>query len=318
MQKFLFTVGQGSVHKRLDLYLSEQSLPLTRSQIKKLIDSSQVTVNHFQEKPSYRVTQGDIVEVQLEPPREPTVAAEAIPLDILFEDDDIIVLNKASGMVVHPAAGNYSGTLVNALLYHYNFLSGIGGVQRPGIVHRLDKGTSGVMVVAKNDHSHQNLSRQFKQRSVKKIYSALVYGEVKQDEGTIEHEIGRHLTDRKKMSTSTHRGREAVTHWKVNKRYHSLSLLEVYIRTGRTHQIRVHLATFNHPVVGDKLYGGKRADAVLKDERVKQLIKSLNRPFLHAHLLGLYHPRTQDYRQYRAPLPAELSEILSLLEDETC
>jgi len=318
MQKIFFTVDCTSAQKRLDLFLSQQTLPLTRSQIKRLIDAQLVKVNHLSAKASCRVKRGDVIEVDLQEPKEPQIEPENIPLDILFEDDSIIVVNKPAGMVVHPAAGNYSGTLINAILFHCSFLSGVGGILRPGIVHRLDKGTSGVLVVAKNDNAHQSLSRQFKNRTVKKIYNALVYHYIKEDEGTIELEIGRHYSDRKKMSTRTKKGRVAVTQWKVLQRYKNFSLLEIGIKTGRTHQIRVHLSSSHHSVVGDSVYGSTRGLSQIKSESIKKRLHNLTRPFLHAYLLGFHHPKDNRYQEFIAPLPEDLNEILTLLESEKC
>lgn len=318
MHTYTFTVNLKSAKKRLDLFLSEQALPLTRSRIKKLIDTHQVTLNKTLVKAARRVNEGDVVEVQVPEPQEPEVEAQDIPLDILYEDEWIIVVNKPAGMVVHPAAGNYSGTLVNALLMHCSFLRGVGGVMRPGVVHRLDKGTSGVMVVAKNDRAQQVLSQQFKNHSVKKIYRALVYGQMREDEGTIETEIGRHCKDRKKMSIHTRRGRSALTQWKVLRRYGEISLLEISIHTGRTHQIRVHLSSLHHPVVGDSLYGSRKMVSQIRNKVIREKLGSLSRPFLHASLLGFHHPHDSQYREFNAPLPQELSETLTVLEGETC
>jgi 23S rRNA pseudouridine1911/1915/1917 synthase len=318
VQKYIYTVGQHNSRERLDLFLSEQTLPLTRSQIKKLIDTQHVTVNQVLAKASCRIKKGDLIEVHLQEPRKPSVEPENIPLEILFEDDHIVVVNKPAGMVVHPAAGNYSGTLVNALLFHCSFLSGVGGILRPGIVHRLDKGTSGVLLVAKNDIAHQSLSNQFKSRSVKKIYLALVSRQMEEDEGKIETEIGRHCSDRKKMSTHTRKGRSAVTRWKVLKKYKNYSLLEVRIQTGRTHQIRVHLSSLHHPIIGDNVYGGKKCLSNLKDVVIKNKLNSLQRPFLHAHLLGFQHPQNNQYQEFIANLPEELNEILTVIESEKC
>lgn len=318
MQKYFYTVNYNGAEKRLDLFLSEQNLPITRSQIKKLIDDKQVKVNYFSARASRRVKKGDLVELDLPEPKKPEIEPSDIPIDILFEDDHIIVVNKPAGMVVHPAAGNYSETLVNALLFHCSFLSAIGGVLRPGIVHRLDKGTSGVMVVAKNDIAHQNLSSQFKNRSVKKVYRALVYRQMEDDEGIIDLEIGRHYKDRKKMSTLTRKGKLAVTHWKVIQQYENFSLLEISIRTGRTHQIRVHLSSCHHSIVGDSVYGSKKGLSQIKIDVLRKRLGTLPRPFLHAYMLGFHHPQDNSYREFIAPLPDELNEILTILESEKC
>ena len=318
MQKYSYTVDLSSCKKRLDLFLSEQNLPLTRSQIKRLIEDRLVTINCVSAKPSCRVKKGDVIELNLQEPKKPNLEPENIPIDILYEDDSIVVVNKTAGMVVHPAAGNYSGTLVNALLYHCSFLSGVGGVLRPGIVHRLDKGTSGVVVAAKNDNAHQSLSRQFKNRKVKKIYRTLVRGQMETKKGIIDVEIGRHYADRKKMSTRTKKGRVAVTHWKILKRYNDFSLLEIEIKTGRTHQIRVHLSSSYHPIVGDTVYGSKKGLPQINNDTLIKRLRSLSRPFLHAYLLGLQHPKDNGYHEFIAPLPEELKEIITLFESEKC
>lgn len=316
MKKQRYAVDHRGSKKRVDLFLAEKMVSLTRSQIKRLISSHLVTVNQLPVKVSCRLKECDVVELSLPPPQAVSLEPEPIPLDIVYEDDAILVVNKPAGMVVHPAAGNVRGTLVHALLAHCSFLRGIGGIQRPGIVHRLDKGTSGLMVVAKSDGAHQNLSQQFKGRAVKKIYQTLVFGCVEKDEGSIALEIGRHCADRKKMSTYTRKGRTALTCWKVRKRYRACSLLEVSIKTGRTHQIRVHLSAIQHPVVGDSLYGSRKYLARLDDETVRLAISHLQRPFLHACLLGFCHPSTGIYHEHRAVLPEELQGILTLLEKE--
>jgi len=318
MREVLYTINHQHAGKRLDIFLSEHTIHLTRSQIKKLINENLVQVNTVPARPSQRVKKGDVVAVHLQEPRKAEIEAENIPLDSIYEDEHIVVVNKPAGMVVHPAVGNYSGTLVNALLFHCSFLSGVGGVLRPGIVHRLDKGTSGVLVVAKNDSAHQSLSLQFKNRSVRKVYSALVYGKMEKDEGTIAQNIGRHFSDRKRMSTTTRKGRAAVTHWKVIAHCDSLSLLEVSIQTGRTHQIRVHFSSLNHPVVGDAVYSRKRAGLLIQNELLAKKIDSLKRPFLHARVLGFYHPHDNSYREFTAPLPHELQDIVSIIEKAQC
>ncbi len=318
MKRFNYLVDSPDVQKRLDVYLAEKNSSLSRSHIKKLIDSGSVTVNSHAVKVSCRLREGDVIDVLLDPPRELQVEAQDLPLDILYEDDFIIVVNKPAGMVVHPAAGNYSGTLVNALLYHCSFIQGVGGVLRPGIVHRLDKGTSGVLVVAKNDSAHLNLSRQFKNRTVKKSYTALVFGHLNEDEGQIELEIGRHRQDRKKMSTHTTRGRSACTRWVVKRRYTSFSLLDVSIKTGRTHQIRVHLSSLQHPIVGDSVYGNKKRLSQIPHQAIRARCSALKRPFLHARRLGFNHPSTDVYHEFEAPLPAELLDILTMIKREEC
>lgn len=318
MKRLNYLVDSPDAQKRLDVYLTEKNSSLTRSHIKKLIDCHLVTVNSQSVKVSCRLRAGDVIDVVLEKPRELQVEAQELPLDILYDDDFIIVVNKPAGMVVHPAAGNYSGTLVNALLYHCSFIQGVGGVLRPGIVHRLDKGTSGVLVVAKNDSAHLSLSRQFKNRTVEKSYTALVFGQLNEDEGQIELEIGRHRQDRKKMSTRTNRGRSAFTQWLVKRRYTSFSLLDVSIKTGRTHQIRVHLSSIYHPIVGDSVYGSRKRLAQIPNLAVRAGCNALKRPFLHARRLGFNHPSTGVYHEFEAPLPAELQDLLTIIKREEC
>jgi 23S rRNA pseudouridine1911/1915/1917 synthase len=232
---------------------------------------------------------------------------EPIPLLVLYEDPSIIVIDKPAGMVVHPAPGNPSGTLVNALLHHCNDLSGINGALRPGIVHRLDKETSGVMVVAKNDESYRHLTRQFKNRTVEKVYLAIAYGNIKQNEGQIDSAIGRHPDQRKKMSTKTKKGRVALTRWKVLERLGPFTLLEIHPQTGRTHQIRVHLSSIGHPILGDPLYGKKGT---------VEMMKKMGRQALHAHRLGFTHPRTGERIQFVAPIPEDMSNVLSFLRKQ--
>jgi 23S rRNA pseudouridine1911/1915/1917 synthase len=314
MKRFSYRVDAPDEHKRLDVYLAEHNTSLTRSQIKKLVDYHSVTVNNKQVKASCRLKLGDVIELQTAKPREPQLIAENLPLEILFEDDFIIVVNKAAGIVVHPAAGNYSGTLVNALLYHCSFIQGVGGILRPGIVHRLDKGTSGVIVVAKSDSAHLNLTRQFKYRTVKKVYTAMVLGRLREDEGQIHADIGRHRYDRKKMSTHSARGRTASTRWVVKRRFTDFTLLDVTIQTGRTHQIRVHLASLHHPILGDSVYGKRKTLQNITAAAVREHCSRLKRPFLHARLLGFNHPQNGDYCEFESPLPPELKELLSIIE----
>ncbi len=238
-------------------------------------------------------------------PKPSPIEPENILLDIVYEDDSVIVVNKQAGMVVHPAAGNYSGTMVNALLYHCKNLSGIGGVERPGIVHRLDKDTSGLLMVAKDDLSHQGLSKQLKERTIVRRYTAIVRGILKREDGKIETDIGRHMVDRKRMSVTTKKGRRAVTEFRVIEKFKDHTLLNLKLKTGRTHQIRVHLSHIGHPVLGDKVYGGNK--------KYGKLIIPVNRQVLHAHLLGFVHPKTGIYMEFEAPLPADIESILEVL-----
>ncbi|AIS52615.1 pseudouridine synthase [Thermoanaerobacter kivui] len=289
--------------KRIDVFLAAE-LDYTRSYIKKLIVDELVFVNGKTVKPSYKVKENDEVVVNIPEAEKIDVLPENIPLDILYEDDDIIVINKPQGMVVHPAPGNYSGTLVNALLYHCKNLSGINGILRPGIVHRLDKDTSGVMVVAKNDKAHISLSNQIKERSVFKKYVAIVEGVIKDEEGKIEAPIGRHPVDRKKMAVIED-GRYALTLYKVLERFKENTLIEAVIKTGRTHQIRVHMAYIGHPVVGDPVYGFKKQKFKLEGQA------------LHSSILGFVHPTKGVYMEFEAPLPEYFVRLIEILRRST-
>ncbi|MCX5886591.1 MAG: RluA family pseudouridine synthase [Proteobacteria bacterium] len=313
-QVYQFLVGKEAVAKRLDAYLAENMPSLSRSQVKKIIEGGFVTVNNCAPKVAQKLKENDTVQVSLPAPKPLETKPENIPLNVLHEDEDIIVINKPAGMVVHPAPGNYAGTLVNALLYHCPSLTGIGGVIRPGIVHRLDKGTSGTLVVAKNDLSHQTLSSQFKKHTIFRLYHCLVYGTMESDQGIVALPIGRDISHRKKMSVRTKKGRESVTNWKMLKGYRDFSWLEIKPETGRTHQIRVHLSGIGHPVVGDPVYGGVSRLANLKDKSLMESIKKLNRPILHASVLGFHHPRTKEYLEFTAPLPTEIQEILDIIQ----
>jgi 23S rRNA pseudouridine1911/1915/1917 synthase len=324
-------IDASSAGLRLDLYLARHlvldeliaSKP-TRSEIQRLIGAGQITLNGATTKPSARLKAQDQVDVRTVPPRETGVRPEALPLDILYEDADCIVVNKAPGVVVHPAAGQSNGTLVNALLHHCPQLAGMGGERRPGIVHRLDKGTSGVMIVAKNARVCQHLVGQFRARTVDKEYIALVWGKVDADKGVIDRAIGRHRADRKKMSSlhSLDKKREAVTEWRVERRFalpadagslRWLTLLRLKPRTGRTHQIRVHLADFGYPLVGDKLYGRKRNSgrATFVPDAV---IDGFPRQALHAEKLALDPMRAGERKEFIAPLPDDLRNLLDYVQ----
>jgi 23S rRNA pseudouridine1911/1915/1917 synthase len=301
-----FTVPAEFEGQRLDRFLVSVLEGRSRSQIQKLIEDGHVTVDRKAAKANLAMREGDRVQVQLPAPAAAALEAEALPIEILFQDPDVAVLNKPAGMVVHPGAGHASGTLVNALLHHVTDLSGVGGELRPGIVHRLDRGTSGVMVVAKHDAAHQELARQFHDREVEKEYIALVWGEV-QAGRRIDAAIGRDASNRQKMSARARRAREAVT--RITRAHHlpGLTLCQVAIQTGRTHQIRVHLSAIGHPIVGDSLYGGVHR-RVPGDIRA---VQRLERPFLHAHRLVFKHPNDGRRLEFTAPLPADLEGVLN-------
>jgi len=295
--------------QRLDQFLSREIPSLSRSQIQRLIRSGHVSVARGDVKPGLIVTAGLGVDVDIPAPTSPRPEPESLPLAILYDDADIVVVNKTAGMVVHPAAGHAAGTLVNALLHHVRGLSGIGGTERPGIVHRLDRGTSGVMVVAKHDTAHRELSRQFHDREVEKEYQALIWGAV-QAGARLDTPIGRSARHRLKMTGRSVRGRAAVTHIVEVDKFRGVSLVRVRLGTGRTHQIRVHLSEAGHPVVGDELYGGAR-DRLPADLAI---LASLRRPFLHASRLTLTHPRTGQRMTFDAPLPTELQTVIDRLQ----
>jgi len=302
--------------QRLDLFLQSELPGHSRAFLQKLIEQGHVLVNGKPCKPSHRMHPGDKVSVEIPQPRPLEAAPEAIPLDVLFEDDDLIVVNKPAGLVVHPAAGNAEHTLVNALLHHCRGrLAGIGGVQRPGIVHRLDKGTSGCLVVAKTDVAHQSLVAQFKSRAVKKIYRAVCWGKFERLSGKVETVIGRSERNRKKMSARVARGRLSLTEYRVLKQLDQFALVELTLHTGRTHQIRVHMAHIGHPVLGDATYGRARSPvtdlpAAALEKAGHQSPFSVARPLLHAYKLGFTHPRTGKFLEFVAPVPEEMEQII--------
>lgn len=300
--------------KRLDVFLSEKEPELSRSQIKRLIDLGKVTVGGKAAKAGLRLRENDDISMILPAPQLPEAKGESIPLRILYEDSHLIVVDKPAGMVVHPAAGNYSGTLVNALLSHCTDLSGIGGVLRPGIVHRIDKDTSGILVVAKDDFAHRGLAEQFKRHSPIRKYMGIVFGRLA-EEGQIDAEIGRHLRHRKKMSTHTRKGREARTRWKALRRFLHFTLAEFQLETGRTHQIRVHLSSIGHPLLGDPLYGGRRRILSIPSDSLRQKLLKLTRQALHAAVLGFIHPVSGEKLLFTSSLPKDLEEILDCLEN---
>ncbi len=296
--------------KRADVVFSHILPHLTRSQIKKLMEEGYILVEGKPVKPSKKLSGGEEVYVTILPPQPLEAIPQDLPIDIIFEDNDIVVVNKPAGMTVHPGAGTHDGTLVNAILYRCRDITGVGGRLRPGIVHRLDKDTSGVMVVAKNDISHQSLVAQFKSREVKKLYIALVLGELVSEAGSFSLPIGRDPVDRKKMSSKAKAKRDALTLWRVVKRYGGITLVEVEPKTGRTHQIRVHFAESGYPLLGDKVYGPKR----YRSKEIEALSKRLGRQALHAFLLGFRHPRTGEYMEFKAHVPEDLKEVIDILE----
>lgn len=300
----VFTVQPEDESVRIDKYLSAQMETLSRSYLQKLLKEGQVFVNGASVKPNYKVAREDEIKVSVPKEQEPKIEAEDIPLDILYEDKDLLVVNKPKNMVVHPAAGHYEHTLVNALMYHCREqLSGINGVLRPGIVHRIDKDTTGALVVCKNDMAHQGLAEQLAVHSITRRYRAVVHGILREDTGTIEGTIGRHPTDRKKMAMNVKNGKPAVTHYQVLERLNGYTYVECRLETGRTHQIRVHMAAIGHPLLGDELYGPKKCP-----------FKNLQGQTLHAMVLGFRHPGTKDYMEFTAPLPEYFQNLLKKLK----
>lgn len=299
------TVANEEVGSRLDVVVRGIDADVTRSRVQKLIEDGEVTVNGSPAKSNYKVKEGDMILVRYPAPEELGVEPEDIPLNIVYEDDDLLVINKPQGMVVHPAAGNYTGTMVNALLFHCDNLSGINGVIRPGIVHRIDKDTSGLLVVAKNDKAHVGLAEQIKEHTVSRQYIALVHGNIPEPKGVIEAPIGRDMKDRKKMAVTFRNSKHAVTRYKVMERFgDKYTLVECTLETGRTHQIRVHLAYLGYPVAGDPLYGPRKNPLDLKGQA------------LHAFLLGFEHPITGDRMEFKAELPAYFQALLNNLRNE--
>ncbi len=301
---------------RLDAFVAGALPDVSRSQLKKLIDNGAITLDGATTKASTKLKGGETVQIVLPEPAPLETLPEDIPLQILYEDQDLIVIDKPAGMVVHPAVGHQTGTLVNALLYHCTDLAGIGGELRPGIVHRIDKDTSGVLVVTKNDKSHQHLAAQFKDHSVNRRYIALVYGNPGSSSGVIDQPIGRHPTQRKKMSGKATKNKRAVTHWKTLKQYNSsrISLIELQLETGRTHQIRVHFAEANCPLIGDPLYGNRSRTIALKDMVLRNLIDQLLGQALHAKLLGFIHPTSKKYMEFSSPIPEPFQNIITQLD----
>ena len=311
-----YSAPEEGVTERLDQFVARSVEELTRSAALRLIETGQVTVDGTVQKPSLKLKGGEEIAISVPPPAPCEAEAEDIPLEVLHEDSDVIVINKAPGMTVHPGAGQSRATLVNALLGHCSDLSGIGGEMRPGIVHRIDKDTSGLLVAAKNDKAHQSLAHQFKEHTVKRLYLALIFGSPRQDTGRIEAAIGRHPVDRKRMSGKARHGKRAVTHWKVLARYGSITMVRLRLETGRTHQIRVHLSEAGFPLVGDEVYGGGSRLANISDPALRKLILDLNRQALHAMALGFIHPSTEQYLEFTIAMPDDMARIVTYLEGQ--
>ena len=298
-----FTVPAEEAGQRIDVFLAGEMEGFSRSFLQKSLKDGAVTVNEKTVRPNYKIREEDRISVALPPAEELKIEAENIPLEILYEDDDLLIVNKPKNMVVHPAAGHYSGTLVNALMYHCkDRLSGINGVLRPGIVHRIDKDTTGALIVCKNDRSHQALAEQLAVHSISRKYRAIVHGHLKEPEFTIHTTIGRHPNDRKKMAVNVREGRDAITDVRVLQELKGFTYIECTLHTGRTHQIRVHLSSVGHPVLGDPVYGPKKCP-----------VQGLTGQTLHAYLIGFVHPTTKEYVEFTAPLPEYFAELLEKL-----
>ncbi|MBI5473045.1 MAG: RluA family pseudouridine synthase [Ignavibacteriae bacterium] len=310
-------VPPGKKKERLDVFLAHHIENATRNKVQRAIEDGAVLVNGKTVRSSHAVSPGETIRVTLPKPPPQDALPENIPLDIVYEDEDLLVVNKAAGMVSHPAHGNYTGTLVNALLYHCNHLSTLNGTTRPGIVHRLDKDTSGLMVVAKSDVAHAKLAKQFAARTIEREYWAIVWGIFHDESGVIEAELGRSKSDRKKMAV-VEKGKSAATEYSVLRRFEYLSLVKLKLRTGRTHQIRVHLAHVRHPIFGDPTYHGRQivagSGAANQKAEVNHLLKLIDRQALHAKTLGFLHPTTRKRIFFDSLLPADISSILASLE----
>lgn len=298
-----FKIDDEQAGIRIDKFLSEILPDLSRSYIQKLIKDGHVTANNKMIKSNYKINNEDFVEITVPELKEPNIEAENIPLDILYEDSDLLIVNKPKGMVVHPSAGHYSGTLVNALMFYCKGdLSGINGVMRPGIVHRIDMDTTGSLLVCKNDFAHNHIANQLKEHSINRVYHAIVHGVIKEDEGTVNAPVGRHPIERKKMCINHQNGKDAITHYKVIKRFDNFTYIECKLETGRTHQIRVHMASIHHPLLGDAVYGPSKTPFKLQGQT------------LHAKTIGIIHPRTEEYIEVDAPLPIYFTELLRKLK----
>lgn len=302
MEKIRLTADESGQNKRIDKYLTDCLPDFSRSFLQKLLKEGEVFVNGKTVKANYKIITGDEIIFSIPDNREPDILAEDLAVEILYEDKDIILVNKPKGMVVHPSNGHYSGTLVNFLMYHCkDDLSGINGILRPGIVHRIDMDTTGVLIVCKNDKAHQAIAGQLKEHSINRRYRAIVHGVIREDEGRIETMIGRHPTDRKKMSTQCKNGKEAITNFRVLQRFLNYTYIECRLETGRTHQIRVHMASIGHPLLGDTTYGNIKTKYNLQGQ------------CLHAMILGFIHPSNGEYMEIQAPLPDYFQKLLKIL-----
>lgn len=302
MEQLEFLILKDNEDKRIDSFLNDKLEDISRSRIQKLIEEKQILVNNKNINKNYKLKENDKILVNIDEPKEIDILPENIPIDIVYEDDDVILINKPQDMVVHPANGHYSGTLVNALMYHCkDNLSGINGVMRPGIVHRIDKDTSGILIVAKNDKAHQSLASQLEDHSMTRVYYAIVYNNLKEDTGTIDAPIGRHPVDRKKMAVTDKNSKIAVTHYEVLQRFKKYTFIRLKLETGRTHQIRVHMAYIGNPLLGDVVYGKEKQPFKLKGQ------------VLHAKVLGFIHPTTNEYMEFETDLPQYFKDLLKKL-----
>lgn len=303
MEQFTYQIGLDEDDERLDKWMSGAIAELSRSYIQKCIKNNEVFVNNKPQKASYRLKVDDEIVFQIPKAAQPAIEAENIPLSILYEDDDLLIVDKPKNMVVHPAPGHYSGTLVNAVMYHCkDNLSGINGVLRPGIVHRIDKDTTGSLIICKNDLAHNHIAEQLKEHTITRKYRAIVHGVVAAEEGTIAAAIGRDPLNRRKMAINERNGKRAVTHYKVLKRFREYTYIECQLETGRTHQIRVHMTSIGHPLLGDEVYGTRKSPYHLCGQT------------LHAMVIGFLHPRTGEYMEISAPLPAYFEHLLQIME----
>lgn len=305
MEYFTFSADKEETGKRLDVFLSEELADISRSRIQKLIENENILVNKKTINKNYKLKALDVIELWLPEPESVDIKAENIPLDIVYEDEDVMVINKPQNMVVHPAAGHYSGTVVNAVMYHCgDKLSGINGRLRPGIVHRIDKDTSGIIVIAKNDAAHQSLAAQLAQHSMKREYYAIVYNCFKENEGTVDKPIGRHPVERKKMAVTDKNSKRAVTHYQVIENLGKFCFIRLKLETGRTHQIRVHMAYIGHPLLGDPVYASQKQPYKLEGQ------------VLHAGILGFIHPRSGKYMEFESPLPEYFENLIIKLRKQ--